>query len=52
MGNFQGDVWLYNVKTEKSFSYRLGKEYVVEEMVDGYEDSEFEKEVSKIVDYF
>jgi len=34
IGNFKGDIWLYNIKTNKSFSFRLKETYILDEVID------------------
>jgi hypothetical protein len=52
MGNFEGDVWLYNIETEQSSSYRLGEQYILEELVEGYGQKKFDDEKYHDIDYF
>jgi len=52
LGNsFDGDVWFYNTKTEKSKSFQYGKKYYLEEIVDGFKDK-FDDEKYKNIDGF
>lgn len=37
LGNFDGDLWLYNIESEKSYSYRMGEKYKIKDLIDGYE---------------
>ena len=34
IGNFQGDVWLYNIKTDKSFHFKIKESYILDEVID------------------
>jgi len=43
MGGFNGDTWLYNTKTDKSFSFRLKESYVLDKIVD-IEDNNISKD--------
>jgi hypothetical protein len=36
--NWQGDVWIYNIDTEISNNYRMGKPYKLDEIVEGFKD--------------
>lgn len=36
IGQFDGDVWIYNTDREKSQSYRFKDTYILDEIVDGY----------------
>jgi hypothetical protein len=36
LGKFDGDVWLYNIKTDESYSFRLKETYILNEIVEGY----------------
>ena len=36
MGTFHGDHWVYDVNKKESYSTRLQKEYLVDEIIDGY----------------
>ena len=37
IGDFDGDVWFYNIKTEKSHSFRFKQKYLVHNIIDDYE---------------
>jgi len=44
LGKFDGDVWLYNIVNDESYSFRLKETYVLDEVVDGYsKDIEIKK---------
>jgi hypothetical protein len=51
-GNFEGDVWIYDTKTEKSHSHKYGKEYILDEIVDGFKNVYEEEETFKDIEEF
>ncbi len=36
LGQFNGDVWLYNINDDKSYSFKFKESYVLDELVDEY----------------
>ncbi len=42
LNNFKGDAWFYNVKTNKSQSFRLKDTYILDEVVEGFNKKIFE----------
>jgi len=36
LGKFKGDVWIYNVATNKSYSFRLQDTYILDHLIDDY----------------
>ena len=43
LGKFDGDTWLYNVKTDKSVSFRLKETYILNDIIDLKESNLSEK---------
>ncbi len=38
LANLRGDVWFYNVETEEQQSFRYGKKYIVDELIEGFKN--------------
>jgi hypothetical protein len=43
LGSFNGDLWLYNIKKDKSYSYSVKEKYYLENIVKGFEPMDEEE---------